>query len=234
MTVRWSLVGLAAGVALLAGGCSGGGHPTAASPQRLDGEFRLAAGACSTGKQPPTGSYLVVISAAADHTVRNPHGGCRNASYTLLRPGTDGGLVTGEFQEVAGATFDARRNSRQDRIIEPVRFGKLALGFATSAYDEQAAANGAPAFPRPAAIRTASGIQVDLRSLVVSYGGPAGATCRTSLGIGCWQLGSENATGTYNPATGAFAIDWFSGESFVAKGDSIEVHLAGTFVPRSG
>jgi hypothetical protein len=227
------VVGMALGLGLAATGCSGG-HGASSDPTHLNGLFRIAPGVCTSATGLPTGSYLVVISAATSHTVKNPQGGCGNAAYTLLRPGTDGGLITGEFQDVKGATFDARGNSVADRIVAPTRFGKTRFGFATNARDEQDAATGGVAFPRPAAIVTGTALRVDLRSLVVSYGGNPGTSCASSFGVGCWELGSENATGTYDAATGGFTLQWFTGESFTPKGDSIEVHLAGTFVPRSG
>ncbi|HVW79550.1 MAG TPA: hypothetical protein VHB69_01240 [Mycobacteriales bacterium] len=230
---RRALAALTAGAALvLAAGCSGT-HQTTPDATHLDGLFRIAPGACPAASGLPTGSYLVVLSAASGGTVGNPHGGCKNPAYTLLDPGTDGGLVTGEFQQVSGPTFDRHGNSRDGRIIAPVRFGKLDVGFGTSSRDEQDAPAGAPAFPVPSAIVRGSALSVDLRSLVVSYAGDADTSCKTTYGVGCWELGSENATGTYDAATGHYSIQWFSGASFTPKGDSIEVHLEGTFVPSS-
>jgi hypothetical protein len=224
----------AAVLALTAAGCSGQGGSASAPSTKLNGVFHIAAGVCPAGTGAPTGSYLVVIAASANKAVKNSRSTCTNKGYTLLRPGTDGGLVTGEFQDITGVTFDRQGNSRADRIITPTRFDRLRLGFATNTRDEQDAASGAPAFPRPAAIVSGTALRVDLRSLVVSYGGNANTTCATSFGLGCWELGSENATGTYNRTNGHYSISWFAGESFTQKGDSIEVHLAGTFVPRSG
>jgi hypothetical protein len=218
-----------AGVLGVSSGC--GGNATAASPTRLDGLFRLTAGHCTTAQAKPTGSYLVVVSAAQGHAVHNPRGGCANADYTVLRPGTDGGLTTRKFQGQPSPVFDAHRNSRAARIIAPVRFGPYRLGFATSPQDEQAAPTGAPAFPPPAAIVSGGSLQVDLRSLVLTYAGEPKSSCAQSYGVGCWELGSRSASGTYDAATHHFVIDWFTGESFTPHGDSIEVHLEGTVVP---
>lgn len=231
--MRRQLASLTAGLALVAAaGCSGS-HQTTPDSTHLDGLFKIAAGECSGTTGLPTGSYLVVLSAVSGKTVGNPNGGCQNPAYTLLKPGTDGGLVTGEFQQVAGATFDSHRDSRDNRIIAPVRFDRYLVGFGTSSRDEQDAPTGAPAFPDPAAVVAGTALQVDLRSLVVSYAGNAGASCATSYGVGCWELGSEHASGTYDAATGHYSIQWFSGASFTPKGDSIEIHLEGTFVPMS-
>ncbi|HEX3707163.1 MAG TPA: hypothetical protein VHV76_11075 [Mycobacteriales bacterium] len=234
MTSQRRLAGLAVTLAVVVAGCSGGHGSSNATSTKLTGLFKITPGACATAKGKPTGSYLVVISAAAGKTVGNKHGGCVNPAYTLLRPGADGGLVTGEFQDVSGAAFDSHGNGRANRIVVPTAFGSRRFGIATNTHDQQGAANGQPAYPRPAAIATGSSLRVDLRSLVITYGGPASSTCEQAFGVGCWELGSENATGTYDATSAHYLINWFSGESFTAKGDSIEVHLEGTFVPQSG
>jgi hypothetical protein len=225
-----------AAVALLGvvtlGGC--GGHATAAaSSQRLIGLFKLTPGQCTTSKARPTGSYLIAISASQSKAARNPKAGCADADYTPLVPGTDGGLITGQFQGQPSPTFDAHRNSLATRIVKPTSFGPFRFGFATSARDEQDAPAGEPAFPAPVAIATGSTLNIDLRSLVVTYAGQPGSNCAKSYGLGCWELGSKSASGTYDATTHRFVIDWFAGESFTPKADSMEVHLEGTFVPRS-
>lgn len=212
-------------------GC-GGGHPAAApAPTRLTGLFKLAPGRCTSATAKPTGSYLIVISASQNKAVRNSRGGCVNKNFTVLRPGTDGGLITGRFQAAPTPLFDARRNSRAGAIIKPVRFGPFRLGFATDAHDEQDAVGSAPAYVAPIATVSGKALTVDLRSLVISYGGQPNSTCASGYGIGCWELGSRSASGSYDPITHRFVIDWFTGESFTPKGDSIEVRLAGRFVP---
>lgn len=228
---RRRIAGLAIAGLLAVAGCSGS-HQATPDAVHLAGLFHIDAGACAGKKGLPTGSYLVVLSAASGGTVGNARGGCANPAYSLLRPGTDGGLVTGEFQENAGPTFNAHGDSREGRIVIPARFGALRFGFATSTRDEQDAPTGAAAFPQPSAVIEGSKLRIDLRSLVVSYGGRPGATCAETFGGGCWELGSENASGTYDAATGHFTLQWFSGRSFTPKGDSIEVHLEGTFVPQ--
>lgn len=228
---RGFVAGLAAAGLLAAAGCSATGHAATPQSDRLVGSFRLTPGHCTSVAAKPTGSYLVAVSAAANKAVRNPKSTCVNRDYTLLRPGTAGGLVTGQFQPQPDPLFDAHRNSRASAIVEPTWFGPFRLGFATEAQDEQDAPTGAPAFPTPQATVINGTLNVDLRSLVVSYAGPANGTCATSFGLGCWQLGSKSATGTYDARTRQFVLDWFSGESFTPKGDSIEVHLTGNFVP---
>jgi ABC-type amino acid transport substrate-binding protein len=228
--VKRVLVALAALVVLgLTTGCSGSAK--AAAPTRLIGLFKITPGQCTTAQAKPTGSYLIAISAAANHAVTNSQGGCANSSYTPLTPGSDGGLITGGFQTEPRPAFDANRNAAATRIIKPVSFGPFRFGLSTNPRDEQDAPGGEPAFPAPVALDTDGALAIDLRSLVLTYAGRAGSTCKQSYGLGCWELGSKSAAGTYDAATHHFVIDWFSGESFVPNGDSIEVHLEGTFVP---
>jgi hypothetical protein len=211
-------------------GC--GGSAKAATQSRLPaGLFAPTAGSCTTSDARPSGSYLIVISAAADKAVKNPKSRCANHDYTPLRPGTDGGLALGRFQSLPNPVFDAKRNSTAGKVFAPVDFGAFAIGFATTPRDEQDAPSGAPTYPVPAATVSGSTLNVDLRSLVVTYAGPPNSTCRQSSGLGCWELGSRSATGTYDAATRHFVLDWFAGQSFTPKGDSVEVHLEGTFVP---
>src|SRR4051812_752242 len=113
----------------MASGCSSNATAAAPAPNKLSGLFKLESGHCSTAHAKPTGSYLLVVSAAQGHAVRNLHGGCANPDYTALRPGTDGGLQTGRFQGQPTPAFDAQRNSTARRIIEPVNFGHFRLGF---------------------------------------------------------------------------------------------------------
>src|SRR3954451_20774676 len=174
-----------------AAGC--GGSVKAATPNRLVGLFKISAGHCSSSRAKPTGSYLIVVAAAQARAVRNPRGGCANSDYTPLRPGTDGGLETGSFQGQPRPTFDANRNSTAGRLIAPAFFGRYRLGFATDTRDEQGAPGGAPPYPVPTALDSAVSLTVDLRSLVMTYAGRANSTCAQSYGLGCWDLGSENA-----------------------------------------
>jgi ABC-type amino acid transport substrate-binding protein len=227
------LLAVAALVALgLAAGC--GGSAKAAAPTRLIGLFKLTPGHCTTAQAKPTGSYLIAISAAENHAVTNKQGGCADPAYTPLTPGTDGGLITGGFQTEPKPAFDAERNATATRIVKPVAFGRFRFGMSTNPRDEQDAPGGEPAFPAPVALDTDGALAIDLRSLVLTYAGRSHSTCKQSYGLGCWELGSKSASGTYDAATHQFVIDWFSGESFVPNGDSIEVHLEGTFVPGSG
>ncbi|HEY2794511.1 MAG TPA: hypothetical protein VGJ28_19275 [Micromonosporaceae bacterium] len=60
-------------------------------------------------------------------------------------------------------------------------------------------------------------VVADVRSVLAAYGG------------GQWPVGAERATGSYNSASRAFSLQWFSGQSFTRSSAGTEIHLAGTF-----
>jgi hypothetical protein len=101
---------------------------------------------------------------------------------------------------------------------------------ATSPNDVQDAPGGPAAFSAPEALWQDGNLVVDLRALDVTYRGPADSTCASAAGNGCWQEGSRQATGTYDPATGAFSLEWFSSQAFTGASAAVTFHLAGTFV----
>jgi hypothetical protein len=225
------LIGLVA-ASVVTSGCSGGGSSGAGKV--LVGTFRLDAGSCTTATALPTGSYLEVIDAADAKEVSNPQSTCANRDFTLLTPGTDGGVVTGKFQPNPTPTFDGHGNSLAGAIVAPALFQGVKLGMATDADDEQDGPSGPPAFAPPSAVLSGSTLNLDLRSLNVTYGGSPGTTCATASGVGCWNLGSKGASGTYDASTRHFSVGWFVGETFTPAGDSLTVHLEGTFVPAGG
>ncbi|MBV9412363.1 MAG: hypothetical protein JO148_12255 [Acidimicrobiia bacterium] len=215
-------------VGTLTAACSGNGTTTDA----LVGTFRLDAGQCRGPGQVPAGSWLAVLNAAANQSVANPDGGCNNPAYTPLSAGHDGGLRAGSFQPSPDPTFGPTRDSLAGAIVTPVRFQGLALGMATDGHDEQHDPTGPAVFPAPTATVSGGHLHIDLRSLEISYGGPPGGTCATAaVSGGCWDLGSRSVTGSYDARTHRFVAQWFVGEAFTPAGDSMTVHLEGTFVP---
>jgi len=67
----------------------------------------------------------------------NPSSSASNPSFTLLRPGTEGGLVTGAFQEPPANAFANRGDAVAGRIIEPSRFAGVNFSVSTAAKEAQ-------------------------------------------------------------------------------------------------
>ena len=129
MKFRSGLVAL--GVAVVFAVSSGGPTPASAAPSGdLVGLFRITSGSCTGG---PHGSYFRMINPTGTEDgpfVNNSDSGCADKSYTLLSPGTDGGLATGIYQPAPTQAFDEAGNSLATRIIKPVRF--FGVGFSGS------------------------------------------------------------------------------------------------------
>jgi hypothetical protein len=214
--------------------CGGGGGGQATGPARtLLGTFDIQPGKCPSAHKAPTGSFLVIVNSAGGKTVANPAGGCANKFYTPLTPGLDKGIMTGQFQANPTPTFDAHSNSLANAVIQPVSFLGVKFGMGTSANDVQDDPAGSPTFAPPRAVVRGTKLSIDLRSLNITYGGPASTTCVTGHGFGCWNLGSRAATGSYDPKTHDYVVQWFVGETFTQLGDSMIVRFEGKFVPHA-
>lgn len=133
-------VALAAAIGGLVAGC-GGAHATASSAKAhaLTGLLQLTPGACTGGKA--TGSYFRMVqpngSAAKGPFVSNGDSTCTDKTWSLLTPGTAGGLKLGAVQPPSGRAFDASGNATVDAIAQPVKFFAVAFGIFTDTTDRQ-------------------------------------------------------------------------------------------------
>jgi hypothetical protein len=229
---------LAVSTALLLGvaACSsGGGHTSvgatnAAKATPLVGTFRLVAGSCTaTGA---TGTYFRMIDPGGtiEHGkfFGNPDSKCPDKSFTVQSPGIDGGLVTGTYQPSTGAAFDARGNSRADRITEPGSFTAISFGISTNEIDPQTKKK----VPAPQISVTSDGKlsgqitawSAAWNNLYFNQGSPKPDGSRPGL--------TAPVSGSYDAATRAFVLTWASqvvGGPF--NGFTGYWHLQGTFVP---
>jgi hypothetical protein len=209
------------------GGSSASSTPTNESSSAdglLEGTLTLGPSSCPNST--PTGSYFIISYAPL--TEGNSSSSCDGGSYTLLQPGTTG-LAVGAFTPDPSPTFDANGNSLANSIITPVPFSGHSLGLGTSPDDVQDAPQGPAVFSAPEAIVEGTNLAVDLRSLNASYDGTPNDTCAQSYGVGCWLEGSRVATGTYDPTTGDFTLDWFSSQDFSGGSGEVDFHLSGHF-----
>src|SRR5438477_286183 len=95
---------VAAGIAML-------GATTAAAADNgvkaLVGTFRITSGSCD-GSKVAGSTFRMVLPSGTDRGpfVTNNDSACSDKSYTLLEPGSDGGLVTGGHQAEPAPGFD--------------------------------------------------------------------------------------------------------------------------------
>src|SRR5947209_7100263 len=218
-------VTVAAGAVALA--CTVLPAAAAAGPQPLVGTFKISAGACNTGKVTGSTFRMVLPSGSADGPfVSNNDSACSDRSYTLLAPGTDGGLVTGSYQPEPSPAFDGNGNGRAARVTKPVAFYGVAFSTSTNARDPQTGiAVGAPALTAQDGKLTG-----DLRSFAASWN-------RQEFNQGApkpdgSRPGNTTApTGTFDPSTGAFTLTWASQIQGGPFNNFTGVwHLEGTFV----
>ncbi|SKU67013.1 Uncharacterised protein [Mycobacteroides abscessus subsp. abscessus] len=97
----------------------------------LNGLFALTPGSCAEGRA--TGSYFRMILPAGDASgpyLANGDSTCSDNTVTLLAPGTDGGLKSGEYQPQPANAFDGNGNAVSGSITQPVKF--YGVGFATA------------------------------------------------------------------------------------------------------
>jgi len=202
-----------------------GAPSQAASSRPLDGTFRLAAGKFSGAKA--SGTYFRMItgkSGGKTQYLANPDSRASDKTYTLGRPGTDGGLATGRFQPHPSPVFDAKGNARATKIIKPEPYTAIRFGVATLKQDPQS--------KKTSAVTSAT---VDGRRLTVRLPGFTAEWNGEYFNQGAPKPDGSGAaaTGAYNAKTKHFVLSWTSkirGGPF--NGFSGFWHLEGTFSPR--
>jgi hypothetical protein len=195
------------------------------SVRQLTGTLALVSGSCAGGH--PSGSYLSVTFGT--RAIRNSASNCDKGAVTLLGAG-HGGLSTQQFSPVSDLTFDGHGDARSDTITAPARFGRHTFGVVTAAQNLQDAPRGGQAFALPRIYLIGNKVHADLRSVQILYDGVAGSSCASASGYGCWLVGAEQATGTYNASTREMTLSWFSGQSFTPASAGTTIHLQGRFV----
>jgi hypothetical protein len=194
----------------------------AAGGKALSGTFRLAPGRYASGRA--SGTYFrMIFPGGGRKYFKNPDSGAKDKTYTLLRPGSDGGLITGRFQRHPSPPFDGSGNSRASAIIRPQKFAAIAFGLATLPKDPQSGKT----VPAPSVRANGSRLTAYVQALTAEWN-------KQYFNQGAPKPGSSRptATGSYNARTGAFVLQWTSrikGGAF--NGFTGFWHLAGTFRP---
>lgn len=194
----------------------------ASAGEHLEGLFRLAAGECSADGA--NGSWFQMRDPGGG-PVNNGDSPCNDSSITPLTPGADGGLLTTDYQEQPDPAF-AGGDALADRITQPTPFFGNDFSAATNPVDPQTGTE----VPVPVIRHDGAGaLSGDLRGFAASWNRqhfnqgapkPDGST----------PDGTEVPVGTYDPATGAYTLQWSSrivGGPF--NGFTGIWHLEGTF-----
>lgn len=207
----------------------GAAAPAHAAPVALTGLFRLQAGSwvgdASTGHV--DGTYFRMQQPGGGAYLSNGNSRAANQTYTILNPGTDGGLKTGVYQANPSPAFDGSGNALAGKVTAPETFFGIKFATSTNATDPQTGLATAP----PTITADGSTLSGDLRAFAASWNNqhfnqgspkPDGTT----------PNGTQPVSGTYDPETKAFHLTW---RSLIVGGPFNnfvgEWHLVGTFVP---
>lgn len=188
----------------------------------LMGTFELDAGMCDDAGT-VSGSWFRMAEVGgtvdAGPFIPNADSACVDPTYTLLSPGADGGLVSGDYQPAPDPAFDDAGAALAGAIMEPVPFFGLAFGAATNPTDDSGD------LPAPLITATGGTLSGDVSALAAYYGGEVFNQGAPKPG------GSEpGPTGTIDAETGDFVLEWSSVISGGAFNDFTGVwHFEGTF-----
>lgn len=185
----------------------------------LVGTFGIDTATCAAGTT-PAGSYFRMLQQAGTLEegpfIENADSACGDKTYSALVAGADGGLVTGEHQPASEPAFDAKGNATSDAIFEPVTFFAVSFGGATD-----------PEEAVPSIEASDGKLSGDLSAFTAYYGG-----ADFNQGSPKPDGSGDAPTGTIDPETGDFTLEWSSkivGGSF--DGFTGVWHLEGTFEP---
>ena len=184
--------------------------PTESSSQSsgsapLVGTFRITAGDCGSTL---SGSFFRMIQpggSAAGPFVTNSDSPCGDKSHTPLRPGTDGGLVTRTFQSQPASPFDSAGNGKSARITAPQKFYGVDFATATNATDPQTGTK----VSAPEIQVNGTALSGDVRAFAASWNNQhfnQGAPKPDGTTPG----NTKAPSGTIDPNTGAFRLEWTS------------------------
>jgi hypothetical protein len=203
--------------------------PASAAAAPLAGTFSITPGSCSGGAI--SGTYLRMVLSGGSNSAgpyfSNSDSSCADNSYTPLAPGSAGGLVTGGYQPEPSPAFDGSGNALAAEITRPVAFEGVKFATATNAVDPQTGQR----VPAPSIVATGNALSGNVEAFGVSWNNQQFNQGSPKPGGGA-PGNTTPVTGTYNPATGAYTLQWSSqvvGGPF--NGFSAFWNLTGTFTP---
>ncbi|MCU1641421.1 MAG: hypothetical protein JWN03_1696 [Nocardia sp.] len=246
-----------AATAVLATGCgSDDSAKTTSGPEQLAGLLRFTPGAANGSAVTGTWFRMVQPGGTPENGPYMPNGDspAQGGSTTLLEPGTAGGLRVGGYQSEPNPSF-AQGNSLAASITKPTKFFAVEFGTSTNAVDPQTQR----AVPPPTVTDNNGKLTADLSAWAASWndqefnqGAPKPPEKQGAQVAGAEQVQKAwdwvaqrwfdrpspdaaqgpSATGTYDPKTRAFTLQWTSlivGGPF--NGFTGVWHLAGVYEP---
>jgi len=235
MRHRTLFIGLVGLLAVTGAACSSGtGKKTEAgraAGSALVGLFRVDAGRC-TDAGVTTGAWFRMIQpggkAGDGPFVPNGDSPCGDKTWSPLKPGADGGLMTGTYQPQPAEPFDAEGRGTADAILAPTAFFAVPFANATNPVDPQTGAK----TTAPAITATGGRLSGDLSAFAAAWnkqhfnqGAPKPGGAMPGLTAG--------PSGTYDAATRHYLLEWSSQIIGGPFNNFTGVwHLEGTFVEK--
>lgn len=186
-----------------------GSSPPAGGPNgELAGLFKLTAGECTSGQV--KGSYFRMVNPGGDTRtgpfVGNNDSACTaDKNVTPLIPGSDGGLLAGEYQPHPSPAFDESGNASASRIIQPATWFGVRFSLATNPKDPQTGLD----VPAPN-IRVNEGrLTGDIRSFAAAWNGQH-FNQGTPKPDGSRSGNTSELTGRYDDSAKTFIIEWMT------------------------
>lgn len=212
-------VAMVAALGLLLAACGGSSKKTessgdtskmtaASGPQELVGLFKIDPGSCTTAGVTAGSSFRMVQGGGKLDTgpfVPNGDSPCGDKTWNPILPGTDGGLRTGAYQPFSNPPFDAKGNGTTELIAKTVKFFAVAFAVGTNEKDPQTGAATTP----PKLSVDGGKLSGDLRAFAAAWnnqnfnqGSPKPDGSKPGI--------TTDPTGTYDPATKRYTLEWAS------------------------
>lgn len=249
---------LSAAILLTAIGCGSDSDESGSAPEQLVGLLRLTPGAVHGDVVSGTWFRMVQPGGTPENGPYMPNGdsSAPGGLATLLEPGTAGGLRIGGYQSEPDPAF-AQGNSLAGSITKPTKFFAVEFGTSTNPIDPQTQRTVSP----PTVVNDRGTLTANLSAWAASWndqefnqGAPKPPEKQGAQVAGAEQVQQvwdwvaqrwfdrpnsdaaqgPSATGTYNPETRAFTLQWTSlivGGPF--NGFTGVWHLEGIYEPQS-
>ena len=176
----------------------------------LTGTLKLTAGKAARvhGRTQYAGTYFrMLLPGQTDQYFKNPDSRAKDQTYTLLRPGRDGGLELGTYQPAPSPAFSANGFALAHRITQPETFASIKFSVSTARIDAQSGATD----PAPSLVvrghkltGNLSAWTAEWNKIYFNQGAPKPNAAAPYPG------GTRPVTGTYDAKTRAFTITWYS------------------------
>ena len=223
-------------VVLVAGACGGddGGDTEqgGSAAEQLMGLFKLDPGQCSDAGITSGSSFRMINPGGKlgeGPFIENGDSPCADKTYSPMAPGSDGGLRTGAYQPEVSPPFDSGGNGATEKIAKGTPFFAVRFAVATNENDPQTGTNA----PLPTIEVKDGQLSGNLSAFAASWnnqhfnqGSPKPDGSKPGLTAG--------PTGTYDPATKKYILEWSSQIVGGPFNNFTGVwHFEGTFEPTS-